>query len=135
MCTTLFRLEVHLLPLTDYVIPLTLTCWVNCSGLSSCGFEPHWLIRVRSDNYARHSLIRGASEEVLQEIQYTTTHGSNHKIVCGRNDSNYLATFNISFTSIGDHEEVLVTCGLDNTNDSSEHIQELAKWVALKQCE
>ena len=118
-------------------IPLTLTCRVSCSTLSGCDLRPHWLIRVKSDNYARHSIgsSRDASEvNVLQSIHYTVSHGPNDLIVCERYDSNASTTFNISITSIGNHDEVLVTCGIESNLDS-EYIEEVHNWMAVRKCE
>ena len=117
--------------------PSTIICRVNCNSslnLDSYDLKPDWFVRAQSDDYDYHSLIRDNSEEVVNELRFSTTVTENSRITCDVETE----TFAINFTSIGTHDELLVTCALrkvleNNHSNLRLYVQDL-QWIVLKKC-
>lgn len=103
--------------------PITLSCAVRCSvNLSGCGLTSQWYVSVKADDYQRHSLIDDSEEAVLQSFIDNATY-TRGPIECERR-------FNLTLTSLGEHNEALFSCGLErnfihNRDDS---------WAVVRKC-
>ena len=61
---------------------------------------------MSSDNYRHHSLMHDRHDEVVQSLQYNISTYSLSGMACGTTN------FSVTFTDIGDHDEVILSCGL-----------------------
>ena len=113
--------------------PVLVTCQVNCSmNLSGCRLKPHWFVRERSDCCSGHSLIDDKTETVVQTLNKYDNY-SLDEISCERYDDHTTTSFNYTLTSIGNYDEVFISCGLENLNlEKEEDIT--SPWVVIRKC-
>ena len=85
-------------------------------------------MRIQTDDYIIHSLSKDSNEEVLTQLTFNVTFSP---ITCATYDNEHPAYFNITFSSIGIYDEVLVSCGLRRENATTVYDQFLA---VVKRC-
>ena len=75
---------------------------------------------MSSDNYVDHSLIDDRHDEVVQSLQYNIDMNS---LRCGTIGGSNSTTFSVTFTDIGNHDEVLLSCGLILFDIATDNVQ------------
>lgn len=122
----------------DYLVknnqPKTLSCMVHCSLtriFSGCNITPDWFVRIRTDNYTIHSLSKDKREDVLNELTFELNNETLTPITC---DNRSVTYFNITFSSIGIYDEVLVSCGLRRENNTVNKVQYDQFLAVVKKC-